>query len=142
MNNEFLLVGRIVRPHGVRGAVKVLPETDDPNRFLTLKEAFVEDGTGRHAVTVESAQLLSGGVIVFLAGVDTPEKAERLRGAGLLVDRAHAVRLPEYSYFIADLLGCEAMDTDGNRLERSPMCSLRAQTTCTKSMRAGYLFRR
>ena len=57
-------------------------------------------------------------VILHLAGVDTPEAASKLVGAYICVDRAHAVTLPENTYFVAELVGCEALDTDGNRYGR------------------------
>ena len=116
MNNPYLRVGRIVRAHGVRGAVKVLPETDDPSRFLALKEAYIEENGGFRPILVSQAQLLSDGAVLYLEGVDTPEQAELMRGKYIAVDRAHAVQLPKDTYFIADLIGCEAFDTDGRRL--------------------------
>ena len=39
-----------------------------------------------------------------------------MRGQFIYIDREHAVKLPEGRYFIADLIGCEAVDLNGNRL--------------------------
>lgn len=94
----------------------MLPETDDPSRFLALKEAYIEEDGRFRPVTVTQAQLLTDGAVVHVEGVDTPEQAERLRGKYIAVDRAHAIQLPEGAYFVADLIGCEAFDTDGRRL--------------------------
>ena len=41
---QFLRVGVITSPHGVRGEVKVFPTTDDINRFKKLKEVFLDTG--------------------------------------------------------------------------------------------------
>ena len=41
------------------------------------------------------------------------EQAEQLRGAFLCVDRGHTVQLPDGSFFISDLIGCEVSDTEG-----------------------------
>ena len=51
--------------------------------------------------------------MLHIAGVDTCEAAEALRGRYLCVDRAHAVALPPDTYFVADLIGCETYDTEG-----------------------------
>ena len=52
-------------------------------------------------------------VVVHLEGYDTVEDAQQLRGGFLCVDRAHAAKLPEYTYFIADLIGLAVSDTEG-----------------------------
>lgn len=118
MNSEYLRIGAVVRAHGVRGAIKVVPTTDDPRRFLDLAAVFVEQDGRYHSILVSQAQLLNDGVALQLAGIDTREEAEKLRGAYLCVDRAHAVELAPGSYFVADLIGCEALDTAGRRLGR------------------------
>ena len=101
---EYLRIGRIVRAHGVRGDVKLEPATDDPSRFLELREAFLEErGGGYRPAALSGARLLPGGAAVLhIAGVDTCEAAEALRGRYLCVDRAHAVALPPDTYFVAD----------------------------------------
>ena len=100
---EYLRIGRIVRAHGVRGDVKLEPTTDDPSRFLELREAFLEErGGGYRPAALSGARLLPGGAAVLhIAGVDTCEAAEALRGRYLCVDRAHAVALPPDTYFVA-----------------------------------------
>lgn len=103
-----------MRAHGVRGAVKIDPTTDDPERFRALKEVFLEMHDGYRPVDVLSAKILNNGVVLQLQGYDSPEKAEMLRGIFVCVDRQHAVKLPAYSYFIADLIGSTVTDTDGN----------------------------
>ena len=108
-------MGQIVRAHGVRGDVKVLPLTDDTGRFRLLTEAFVERRGGHAPVRVENVRLQPDAVLVHIVGVDTPEAAEKLKNAFLCVNRQNAVKLPADTYFVADLIGCEASDTMGNR---------------------------
>lgn len=93
--------------------MKVIPLTDDPHRFLALKEAYLEEQGKLRPIRVTGAKLLNDGAQVSIAGVDTRNAAELLRNAYLVVDRDHAVTLPEGRYFIADLIGCETFDTDG-----------------------------
>ena len=38
MLSEYLLIGEVLRPQGVKGQVKVRPDTDDPERFLDLNQ--------------------------------------------------------------------------------------------------------
>ena len=115
---DYFRIGQILRPHGIKGEVKILPLTDDLKRFSYLKEAYIEgkDGIYREA-TVEYAKAVSeSAAIIKLAGTDSPEEAEKLRNKFICVDRLHAIKLPEGSYFVKDLIGCKAESTDGSSL--------------------------
>lgn len=115
---NYLRVGLIARPHGVHGDVKVIPLTDNPERFRELKEAFIENNGAYEPVLVSNARVQPDAAFVTLSCSKSIEDAERLRNLYLCVDRIHAVRLPEGSYFIADLIGCDVFDSDGNDLGR------------------------
>ena len=107
----YLRIGCIVRAHGVHGAVKLMPTTDDIDRFRGLSHAFLEERGQVRPVEISDVRLLNDAVALHLRGVDSVEAATALRGAYLCVDR------PD-TYFIADLIGCEAGDTDGRRYGR------------------------
>lgn len=113
MNAPFLRIGLIARPHGVHGAVKLDPLTDDVRRFRGLKEAYLELHGSYTPVQLVVSSVAPKAVIVQISGFETPEDAARIRGGYLCVDRAHAVKLPAYTYFVADLIGCETFDTAG-----------------------------
>ncbi len=112
--SNFYRIGEIARPHGVHGAVKVNPTTDDSRRFYGLTEAYLELHGNYLPVQLIVSAVTPSAVVCEIAGYETPEQANALRGAYLCVDKAHAVKLPAYTYFVADLIGCEASDTDGN----------------------------
>ena len=119
MNSEqYLRIGQIVRAHGVRGAVKLLPTTDDVERFRGLGKAFLEEGDAYRPVEISGVRLLLDAVVLQIGGVDGREAADALRGRYLCVDRAHAVQLPPDTYFVVDLIGCETFDTDGAQYGR------------------------
>ncbi len=116
MNEQYFRIGRIVRAHGVHGAVKLTPTTDDSNRFRLLSDAYLEEKDAFRPIRVFDIGVRPDAVTLRIEGVDTPEQAEKLRDVFVCVDRAHAVKLPEGAYFVADLLGCTASDTNGNTL--------------------------
>lgn len=113
MKSKYLRIGQIVRAHGVHGDVKVLPLTDDPARYRKMKSAYLERGGEYLLVAMEDVRLQPDAVLLHVSGYDTPEKAETLKSLYLCVDRENAVALDEYTYFIADLIGCETFDTAG-----------------------------
>ena len=114
---EYLCIGQVVKPQGVRGEIKVLPLTDDVERFLDLARVFLRaDGGEERAVT--GARTREGYAYLCLAGVSDRDAAEALRGRELFVPRAEAAPLPEGRYYIADLLGMQVVDESGRELGR------------------------
>ena len=116
MKQEYLLLGEIVRPQGIRGEVKVRHYTDDPERFYDLEVVFLKRGENYDEMNVEDARVQGDDVYLKLEGVDDRNEAEKLRNIQLWVDRDNAVELGEDEVFIADILGAKAFDTKGNQV--------------------------
>jgi 16S rRNA processing protein RimM len=106
---EYLIVGRIRRPHGVRGELAVAIETDRPRsvfrrgKVLRLGDAEGEP-TGGDA-RIEKARPTTGGVILTLDGVTSREGAEELRGKTLLIAAREAAPAGEEEVHYRDLIG-------------------------------------
>ena len=113
---DYFKIGIITSSHGVRGEMKVFPTTDDTRRFKKCREVYVEDKTGLVMYEVESARVSPDKVLLKLKGIDTPEEAVKLRQRGIFVDREHAVKLSKDEYFIADLIGLDVINEDGDRI--------------------------
>lgn len=107
---DYVIIGRITKPHGVRGAVKVEPITDDPNRFSLLDKVYVgsEDKPG-DAVDIERVQFQNKLLILSLANVTSREAADALRGKYLHIPAAQALDLPDGSVYIYDLIGLKVV---------------------------------
>ncbi|MDO5112162.1 MAG: ribosome maturation factor RimM [Clostridia bacterium] len=111
---DYFRIGQIVRPHGVTGALKLLPLTDDVKRFKALSEAYLEQGSDFLPVTASEISVQPDAVFLRLSTCHTCEEAQKLRGVYLCVDRAHAAKLPAGRWFVKDLIGCTVTDTAGN----------------------------
>ncbi len=114
-------MGRVFKAHGIRGEVKVIPETDDPTRFEGLHRVFLET-TDMKAFTLETVRFQQGkhGVTVVLKieGVDTREGAEALRHAGVYADRDALPPLAEDEFFFGDLIDLEVVTVEGATVGR------------------------
>jgi len=110
---EYLQIGKIVNTHGVRGEFKLIPLTDDPSRFDDLKWAYIEKNGKMDRYAIQSVKYFKGTVIVKAEGIETPEAAAELKNCFMLVDRENAVKLPEDTFFICDLIGCSVYDENG-----------------------------
>ena len=111
---DFIIIGRITKPHGVKGALKVEPITDDPQRFKLLEHVHIgpEDSPG-DAVKIEKIQFQNKNIILSLVGFNSREQADRLRNQYLYLPTDELLSLPEGSIYIFDLLGFEVY-TDKN----------------------------
>ena len=85
---EFFRVGKIVNTHGLKGEVKVMPETSDVNNYKRY-------GT---------------------VGIDSIEEAEKFKNKLIQVPREREPELPEDTFYVKDLIGIHVYDTEGKDL--------------------------
>lgn len=118
MKAEYIMIGEIVKPQGVRGEVKVRPITCDPWRFEELEDAFFKKGDKYVPVKLQVNRVTPDGESVYLVvnGMTDRNEAEKLRGEFLYVDREHIIELTEDENLIIDLVGLEGYDDEGNRI--------------------------
>jgi len=120
-NSPFLTLGKILSPHGLKGALKVHSFSDFPEHLLTLERVFVlsepEAESARQELVVEHVQAFKGKVFLFfLAEVETREAAEALSKSYLAIPKSEAPELPEDTFYIQDLIGFAVLDSEGHVL--------------------------
>ena len=85
---ESLVVGRILRPHGLRGELSVEVRTDDPEQRFAAGSVLGTDPAEAGPLTVAASRWHSGRLLVSFAGVADRTDAESLRGAWLTIAAA------------------------------------------------------
>jgi 16S rRNA processing protein RimM len=110
----MIAIGRVVRPHGLRGEVRVASLSDLPDRLRKLGRVLVEkpDGTLLD-LTIQDARGSPDAAILKFRGVDSFEQAESLRGAFLVVPREELPPLPDGTFYVFDLIGFEVRTEEG-----------------------------
>jgi 16S rRNA processing protein RimM len=113
----MVTVGRIVRPHGHKGAVVVQPQTDfAAARFREGAELSWMRGGSVGTVRIASGREFQGRWVVTLQGVDSMNDAETLRDLELRIS-AHALHpLEPGAHYVHDLEGCEVTTESGVRI--------------------------
>ena len=116
---DMVTIGRIVRPQGRKGEVVVEPLSDRPDRFPSLRQAFVagESGSGR-PVQVRDAWPHKGRFVLKLEGVDSIDDAEGYRGLDLRIPEEDLSALPEGSYYHHQLRDLRVEDAGGREIGR------------------------
>ena len=116
---DLLQVGAITTTHGVGGAVKVFPTTDDAKRFKKLKHVFMDIGKNQQELKeleITQVKFFKNLVILKFKGFDSINDVEGWRGRPLYVTREQAVPCEEGEYFIADLIGLSVVSKEGEAL--------------------------
>jgi 16S rRNA processing protein RimM len=108
-----VVIGKILTPHGVKGEFRVLPLTDFPERFKTLKQAYLQDG---RPITIESARPHKQFFLVKLVGFDSVEAVSVLHNLTVEVERDAAVPLPPGHFYIFDIIGMHVYSETGETL--------------------------
>jgi 16S rRNA processing protein RimM len=108
------VVGRVARPHGIRGQVFVNPETDFPEeRFGIGATLFTMRGGRIEPLTVTAFRMQQGRPVIGLDGIDDVDAARELAGLELKIPRDALAELPEGTYYHHDLVGCVVQLPDG-----------------------------
>jgi 16S rRNA processing protein RimM len=109
-------VARIGAAHGVRGAVKLWTFTEEPLAVKRYGPLLTKDGTRQFEVT--SAREAKGFLVAQFKGITTRDEAERLNGLELYVPREKLPTTDDGEYYHADLIGLDAVTTEGEPLGR------------------------
>ena len=108
MKLQYLEAGEIVSTHGVRGEMKVLPWADGPDFLLDYNRLRI----GGKEYAVESCRIQKTCNLLKVAGIDTMEAAQAMRGKTVEIYREDA---PDYLIFAAELIGV-AVEADGQSI--------------------------
>ena len=112
--DEMAVVGRIVRPHGLRGDVVVHPETDFVDeRFQPGASFATQSAAGDQRLTARTVRMAGGRPVVGFEGVSSVEQAEGLVGLELRVPEETLQPLREGTYYLHQLAGCVVRTTGG-----------------------------
>jgi 16S rRNA processing protein RimM len=116
-----VLVGRVLRPHGVRGEMVVEVLSDVPGRLDPGSALLVADEEGvplagpaarrlPARLTVASSRPHRGAALVRFAGFEGRDRAAELAGVWLAVERERVPPAPEGSFYRYELIGCRCFD--------------------------------
>ncbi len=111
---EYLVVGFLRRPHGVKGEMLMDVHTDFPDRLKTGMTVFV--GEQYRSMVLASRRPHAAGLLVRLRGVKTPEEAGLYRNTRVYVPTADRPELPEGEYYHHQLIGLNVVTDEGREL--------------------------
>ena len=102
---KTITIGRILKPQGLKGEIKVEPITDDMTQYFSLKKIYIE---GKE-YTIKQARERQGFVYLFLVGIDNCEQVELLRNKFIDRERQEETN-SKGEYYLVDLMDCNIVD--------------------------------
>lgn len=119
---DFIAIGKITKPIGIRGNLKVISLSDFPERFKKLREIKLFDEQRNEFVQnknsdefnfiVASCGIYASYINLKLEGIDDIEGASVLRDKILMIEESERVKLDEGRYYFFELIGCKMYDGD------------------------------
>ena len=116
MTERRVVLGVVVAPHGVRGAVRIKTFTARPQDIARYGPLEDENGSRRFELALQREG--QGMVEARLSGVEDRTQAEALRGQRLYLPRSALPEPAAEEYYHADLIGLAAVDSDGRAVGR------------------------
>jgi len=114
---EFIAIGQIVRPQGIRGELKVKSLTDYPPRFQELESVLIEFSNGDiKEFDIERVAVNNNTIHLALQGVVTREQAESSRFAYVTIRQDQLMPLEEGQFYHFELIGSLVKTTSGEVL--------------------------
>lgn len=122
--DDAIEVGRILDAWGVKGWVKVLSHSTDPEALFSAKSWFLQapdakfrpvftSFSGTVSVGVEEAKTHSGSMVAKFGGVDDRNAAEALRGCRIFLPRSSFPAASKDEYYWVDLIGLNVVNREG-----------------------------
>src|SRR5262249_36338451 len=112
-------VGVVGRPWGTRGQFVVDPRGSDPDFLLSSGALRLRRRDGsRLELAILGSHVAGGRLVVSVAGCASPEEAERLRGAEILVERSAFAPAPDGAFYAHELVGLQAVSPSGEPIGR------------------------
>lgn len=116
---DLVAIGKVLKPHGVRGEMRVQILTDFPERFEDTEEVFLVPPQGQPRLhRVEGVRFHSGWVLLRLSGFSDPEAVGAHRNWFVSVPGDELCELEEGEYWHFELEGLEVRDESGAVLGR------------------------
>lgn len=113
---DFVTVGKIGAPYGIKGWVKIHSFTEWVTNILEYTPWYLEDANGWKLTKVAEGREHGKGLVAKFAGFDTPEHSRQLTGKLIAIKRSQLPPLKKNEYYWGDLEGLTVINQDGKVL--------------------------
>jgi 16S rRNA processing protein RimM len=116
MNSDFLLIGKVAKPHGLRGQVKVQSYASSFESFFAGRTLYLSQGEEMKPLLISEAKGQSQSLVIHFQGLDNRQQAEAICGSSLYLKEEDLQILPEGEYYWHQLIGSRVYNDQGTFL--------------------------
>lgn len=117
MTEKLVTVGKVVNSHGIRGELKIVPETDFPERFDVGNSLIIVDSQNKQTpVTVKTSRLHKNVFIVLFDQFSNINDVEKYKGSLLKIEAKNQKPLEEGEYYYHEIIGCKVVTEEEQEL--------------------------
>lgn len=113
---DFISVGEIVKAQGIRGEVKVIPHTDNPERYRQIRRVFLKSSAGWRELKIQNYRQFNGFVLIKFFGIDDLTAANSLGRGLIMIPRSERPMLEEGRYYYDQIEGLKVFTVEGKYL--------------------------
>ena len=119
-HDDLGMIGEVIKPHGIRGEIKVYLYSEQPENFKHYKKIILQEtgGSAKEAYIVVKSRVQGKVAILQLEGIGTREEAEALQGSKILLNTADFPTLDSDEYYWHQLKGLMVLTEEGQELGR------------------------
>jgi 16S rRNA processing protein RimM len=107
---DFYLIAKVLSVHGKEGYVRIFSYSDFPERFFRLKEVYIDFFNEKKLFNIEKVIQKKDSFFLKFLNFDSADDAGILIGKEIFVDEKEVIKLPEFTFFIHDLIGSEVVE--------------------------------
>ena len=111
---EYIEVGKVLKPQGLKGMVKINSYSDKPENYLDYKHIFL--GTQKQKYNLGHSYIQKGCAYLELDGIESIEQAEKLRNKPVFIESSQLAGLENDEWYFADLIGCDVETNVGTHI--------------------------
>lgn len=112
---DYILIGKVVNIHGIKGEVKIYPYTDDIDNLSNIDKLYLDEKLSLE-YNVENCRVHKNMLITKFKEISDPDVALKLKDKNVYIPKSDLEELEEGTYYIFDLIGIEIFDMDQNKI--------------------------
>jgi 16S rRNA processing protein RimM len=107
---DLIAIGRVAKPIGTQGEIKVFTLTGNTQRFIGLHSVWMgHDASKAERRDIRSVRIDAKQVVLSLYGLETLQEANKYRNKYLFVPKEQTIKLQPGNYFMDEVIGCEVV---------------------------------
>lgn len=111
---EFIIIGKVINTHGIKGEIKIQPLTNDLDRFSDLQTVYL--GDNKEKLTYEKSRVQKNFIVMKLKEYNNINDVLKFKEGYIYVASEDRVELGKDEFFITELLDSTVYNMDGDSL--------------------------